>query len=262
MNTTRWRIGQAKNCRSSIMLATAAAALAVGLAQPAAAAPLLVVDRGLPTANLNNAAGANRSNVAWAEGSGSTTTSIGDSFSLASEYVVTDIRVWVLDSVLPAADAYQLWIGTTAGVTPTTLSSSVVQTHYADGEDYERTTPGSYRNIYQVDFAVSLDLTAGTYAFAVSGPGLSGSGNATPFLSASNATLSGSPQDGADGIYYGFNSIGQMDTTNGYPADSNGNGWDKSSDVNVQVFVPEPSSFAVLGLGVFGFAMLRGRQRT
>ena len=107
------------------MLATAAAALAVGLAQPAAAAPLLVVDRGLPTANLNNAAGANRSNVAWAEGSGSTTTSIGDSFSLASEYVVTDIRVWVLDSVLPAADAYQLWIGTTAGVTMPTLGSMV-----------------------------------------------------------------------------------------------------------------------------------------
>ncbi|HEY5082878.1 MAG TPA: hypothetical protein VII48_00025, partial [Rhizomicrobium sp.] len=32
-----------------------------------AAASVLVVDRGLPTDNLNDAAGANRSNVAWAD---------------------------------------------------------------------------------------------------------------------------------------------------------------------------------------------------
>ena len=63
-----------------------------------AAAQVLVVDRGLPTANLNNAAGLSRTNVLWAdiETLPETPWLPGDDFTIAGSgpYVVTTIRVW------------------------------------------------------------------------------------------------------------------------------------------------------------------------
>src|ERR1700752_2982128 len=67
-----------------------------------AAAQVLVFDRGLPTENLNNAAGASKSNVEWAdiETLPETPWLPGDDFTLAGtgSYVVTTIRVWSTDS--------------------------------------------------------------------------------------------------------------------------------------------------------------------
>ncbi len=60
---------------------------------------------------------------------------------------------------------------------------------------------------------------------------------------ASNAGLSGSPQDGDDGQYLMFN---VNDLSSVTVVDSNGNGWDKSSDINVQVtggLVPSPHRY-------------------
>ncbi len=93
----------------------------IGLGVTGAHATLLV-DRGLPTSNLNDAAGANRSNVAWADGS--TTLSIGDNFTLGGSGVVDDIRVWVVSSATSsfANNAFQLWLGIDTG-----SSSSVAQ---------------------------------------------------------------------------------------------------------------------------------------
>ena len=58
-----------------VLLASAGGALASGGS--------LVVDRGLPTANLNNAAGADRSNVAWSNGNDWVS---GDSFTVGSAW--------------------------------------------------------------------------------------------------------------------------------------------------------------------------------
>lgn len=48
----------------SILIGT----IVLAIAATANAGPVTLVDRGLPTANLNNASGANRSNVAWVDG--------------------------------------------------------------------------------------------------------------------------------------------------------------------------------------------------
>ena len=79
----------------SVVLVTAAIA-AVGMAGVAVSSggPAPNVDRGLPTANLNNAAAGNRSNVAWSNGNDYVT---GDTFVLGKpgqKWVVTRIRTW------------------------------------------------------------------------------------------------------------------------------------------------------------------------
>ena len=66
---------------------------------------------------------------------------------------------------------------------------------------------------------------------------------------------------GDDGIVYGFTSAGAMDTANGYPWNSSG-GWNKPSDINVQVFgvVPEPGTIALASIALLGLAASRRRK--
>jgi len=86
---------------------------------------------------------------------------------------------------------------------------------------------------------------------------------------ASNAALSGSPQDGADNQYLVFDSTTLADPFV-FNSDPNfDGGFDKSSDINVQVFgsarngaaVPEPASFLLLGtlIAASGLAVRKKR---
>jgi hypothetical protein len=248
----------------------------------------LVFDRGLPTANLNNAAGGDRSNVAWAFGnpSGSPPSNyfVGDDFSFGTvgqTYQITDLRVWIVGTgTTPLSDIFNtltLMGGLESPATPTTGSINDISTvdtsgdpnvniqlaTYADGETYQGTY-GSSIDMWQVDFTnLNWTVQGGTlYAFFVGAtPGTDYFGDG-PFLSASNAALSGSPQQGADNLmwYLGqdastgaINDIGQWD--------SNGGGWDKSSDVNVELFAtPEPSSILFLGTILSIVAFLARRE--
>jgi len=214
------------------------------------------VDRGLPTANLNNGAGSNRSNVAWSNGNDSIT---GDTFAVGSAgqtWVVTGIRTWNIGHTGNAFgdefSADTLYFGT-SGVAPvatgtvsagSNTDSNPNITHtpvtYVGGSSYQA-TGGTYRQIWQNDFTnLNLAVDGGTtYYFAVDGI----SSNYAWFNHASNATLSGSAQQGADNKYVSW-SKADLNTPN--VCDSNGpingfcnGGWDKSSDINVQVFASQ-----------------------
>ncbi|MDR3537137.1 MAG: PEP-CTERM sorting domain-containing protein [Acetobacteraceae bacterium] len=250
---------------SNIALSVAVLGFGACLTRPAVAAPTLVFDRGLPTENLNNAAGDSRSNVSWADTG--TTQSIGDTFTLSgvagTNYSIDTIRVWIVADA-PVASSFSLWFGADAGagtvvqlVSSATPSISAVT--YANGQTYQGSN-GSYYGLYELDFSgVGILATPGTYAFSVSGSDGSAPSMNTPYLHASNADLSGSTQMGPnDGLIYGFTSTGSMD--NGYPWASIG-GWNKPSDINVQVFadVPEPSALAIFGLGLAVFGIIRRR---
>jgi hypothetical protein len=235
--------------------------LGITLTVPAAASQL-VFDRGLPTANLNNIAGTNRSNVSWADDGA---TSIGDNFTLSApaNYLINDIRVWVVGSSATLnPNFFGLWFGADTGdstkVSYIGQSSSVFATTYSNGSNYQSDT--NEYTLYQVDFTgLNLLRPDGTYAFGVTGvtdPGLV----TTPFLSASNAALSGSPQGApTDGLIYAFDASGAM--ASGYPSNSS-LGWDKTSDINVQVFadVPEPASMLVLSVGALVAGIARRRR--
>lgn len=243
---------------------------AVSIASPALTfADTIVFDRGLPTANLNNAAGASRSNVAWTDSDFATGWFVGDDFTIGGTgtTVVSDLRVWVVGTTSGtynnnnyAGAAFSLWTGAEGALTdplsmsstPGVLSGPIL---YADSTTYQGSS-GAFLNLYALDFS-GLNWTvdnATTYRFGVSA--LAGSSYVPVFLHASNAPLSGSPQQGADGSYLGF------DPNNwalNYTCDS-GNpvtcgGWDKSSDINVQIAaVPEPGSMMLFGTGLIAVA--------
>jgi hypothetical protein len=234
--------------------AVVAAASVVGTAVSSPATPAF--DRGLPTTNLNNAAGANRSNVAWSNGNDYVS---GDTFSLGTagqKWYVSQIRTWNIGHLGQFfGDEFSgdtLYLGT-GGISPVMsgtvgLGSNVdsnpnithTKVQYVGGADYQA-QDATFRQIWQNDFRnVGLVANGGrTYFFGVDG---------TPysyywFNHASNAALSGSPQQGADNQWVAWPKS-DLTTPNfcdsGAPSGGVCNGgWDKSSDINVQVFATQ-----------------------
>jgi len=237
------------------------ALLTAALSGTVIAAPMLV-DRGLPTANLNNAAGSNRSNVAWTEGGNNPALYEvdGDTFTntSAQSWSIDTIRMWTVEPNMTTAS---LWGGTDGSTIGVVSGSGVISSAtYADGTTYQGSSGGS-RAMQQVDFAVNITLAAGqTYDFFLSG---TDGDYAAPFSHASNSALSGSPQEGADGSMLWAQVVGGVLTVGGMWDSNQPGAWDKSSDINVQVFgnaIPEPASLALFGLALAGLAVSRRRK--
>ena len=231
-----------------------------GPAYSATPSPTPAFDRGLPTTNLNGDIGTNpdRSNITWSMGNDWMT---GDSFAVGSAgqtWVVTGIRTWNISKTPAFGDQFSddaLYLGTDGDIalvasgaiaSGSNTDSNPNITHtavtYADGEGYQAAT-GFTRQLWQND-VTGLDyvVTGGQPVdFAVDGTAL---GGYWWFNHGSNAALSGSTQQGADDRYLAWD---KNDLSTAYTCDSGNNagsspcdgGWDKSSDIDVQVFASQ-----------------------
>jgi hypothetical protein len=253
--------------------------LSVGFASLAQAS--LVVDRGLPDSNLNNAAGSDRSNVAWAFNGDYLA---GDDFTLGAPdpgkryWRIDRVSVWQIggDTTLgDKFDSVSLFLGPEGGGSIRKVSSAnlsgnttnnpnvaVSQVTYPGTNETYQGSSGSLLNMWQIDFANLGLFGAGTHLFAMGGVG---SGDLLTFNHASNAALSGTPQEGADDRYRWFSGTGAGPSiAPGGFIDSNGSGWDKSSDINIRVYaqqVPEPFTLALFCAGLLAMGAIARRQR-
>jgi hypothetical protein len=245
-----------------------------------ARADIMIIDRGLPTENLNAAAGANQANVAWAEPDLSLFD--GDTFTTpgTGTWTVNTIRLWFVgynannntdltdDTYL--GDFYNnlsLYVGTGGTLNRVSLASFIAGTDTTSNPNVVGTRvqynggvgtqldEGAKWTIVQLDFNnLNLDFAPGTTVqFGMY------TDNDYAYSHASNAALSGSPQEQADGLFSRF--VLDSPTTAHFleTVDSSVVGWNKSTDINVQVFaspVPEPTTMALLLLP-FGAIILR-----
>jgi hypothetical protein len=243
-------------------LAVLAACVVLAFASTTFAESITLVDRGLPTANLNNAAGANRSNVAWAF---STYTSanywlVGDTFTntSASTWYIDTITMWTVGNTETAILRGGTDTSTIGIITDATYPGATLEKLYQGSS-------GSYITMHQIDFKVNVTLAAGqTYYFFLDGSGAE-AGIVVPFAHASNAALSGSNQEGADDLMLFAHVLDGVVATDSVGTwTSLGDGWDKASDLNVVVkgTVPDGgSTLVLLGSALVGLGAIRRRFR-
>lgn len=258
----------------------------LALTTMSASAVPIVFDRGLPTANLNNGAGSSRSNVAWGEAQQTPAAYVGDDFTLGTgNWAINTVRIWAVVGPTPAtasiiADRFSsltlfggsgstltnLMTGNTVGNGTTNPNITVSQVQYANNTNYD--SFGSGRNIFEIEFTnLNWNVAGGVLQhFSVAGVDNPSDATFFPFfMHASNAGFGGAPAAGADGLYSEFvdNGSGGLLLTGSVNSGLPNNGWDKSSDINVQVEasqVPEPASMALLGAAFLGLAASRRKR--
>lgn len=241
-------------------------AVVLALAALSAHADLLV-DRGLPSININTI-DSSRSNVTWTF---TDTRFTGDSFSVGSvgqTYRIDSITVWgaQYNPLSLDIDNIALYFGKVGSAVSLISSGSIIGntnsnaniTHsfvtYPNGTpDYYEGSSGTHYGLAQTVFSgLDLLIEGGVdYYFGVDGDKYEW------WLHASNAALSGTPQDGADGRYWVFDTA---DLSSAYSVTSYLDPWDKSSDINVRVAgeqVPEPGSLALAGVALLGLLATR-----
>jgi hypothetical protein len=264
-------------------------------------ASVLLVDRGLPTANLNNAAGADRSNVNWGFTPNNTYFS-GDDFQLPTgQWRIDSLTIWGSagapgDTSFHLADRYTqitLYGGlATDGVSAIASGSFVANTNvttnanivitpvtYAGGSNYQGSS-GAYIQLWRVDFTNLGWVVDGNTLYQFGVQGLTVSSDDYWFNHASNAALGGVAADGADNLFRWFDvtNLAQLDPPgtgshydNSFDSaativdDGYYGGWDKSSDINVEISgtaIPEPATIVVwglLGVAAAGYGVWRRR---
>jgi hypothetical protein len=252
--------------RSAVLVA----ALTAALVAPAAASVVLL-DRGLPTANLNDTAGSERSNVRWWSGvydSAADYRIVGDSFTNTSTgtWHITTLRMWVVDEF----DTVQLFGGKAGSgshaIVSTAFTRAAAPALYADGQTYTDAFPAATApnpwTIYEVDFAVDITLAAGeTFEYFFDGESSLYAG--APMLHASNAARSGSAQEGANDLMLEARVLGGslvsssiVSWTSNDPAS-----WDKASDFNVLVIGSAVSAPATLALALAALGLMAALRR-
>lgn len=266
-----------KNCLPTLL----AAAVSLGATGAAHSSSTLVVNRGLPDSNLNNAAGSNRSNVAWAAPS----FLVGDDFTLGStgdankpNWSIDKLSVWAIGDEDFLGDRFNnvsLFLGEDEGDIPKVLEANLsAGSNATDNADvlisqvtYPGTTTsyqgsgGGYLNIWQIDFKNVGAFAPGELLFALGA--VPETNNVS--MHASNADLSGTQQDDFDNLFRIFDGDGTNTSIafNTMFDSDQPNVWDKSSDINVQVFataVPSPSA-ALGGVIMLGGLVMRRRRR-
>jgi hypothetical protein len=245
-----------------LLLPIVLAALIAPMLPSLVLAATMVVNRGLPTdpAHLNTVF-PNDGNVGWSQGQTYVT---GDSFTVGSpgtRYRITSIRTWStagLDatSSVQLGDIFtneRLYFGTGAvavvasgllannsnvSSNPNITNTKVT---YSNGAGYLRGDLVTYGQLWQHDFNnLNLVVDGGTtYYFGVDGNPRNPADNW--FNHASNAAYSGSPQQGSNDLYNAWaksdlSTVLDCNSSGGAPVPPCDGGYDRGTDINVQVF--------------------------
>jgi hypothetical protein len=260
-------------------------------------APAAVINfRPLPIINLNEAGGLSRSNISFAESDLGFMN--GDDFNLAAGFVykINAITVFSVASVLgdPLGNEFSsvaLWGRTpgqalqqlAAGTPGTTFNGQFVGNsnpdishtliNYINGEDFEGVgSQGVFYPIWATTFSnLNWIVLGGTdYEYAVRGIGVAPDAQTFYgywFSHASNAFVGGNLQFDGDlrfRVFDASNPNAASALVNPFTAGL----WDKGADLNllmdVDVYgqIPEPSTWAMMGIGLAGafFASRRRKQ--
>jgi hypothetical protein len=222
----------------------------------------LVVDRGLPAKNLNNESGAEaRSNIRW---SWYETGFVGDDISIGNageSWVIDSVKVWTVPGGKTTGDPdflgdlyrdVRLYFGSgEEGVSPVVTGRlergsnqpaspqiAIREARQSSGEYVYYEDFGATVRVWEIEFSgLNLDVAGGSsYVFGAFGLGRPVPGDGEHlypwFNHASNSSLGAANAQGSDGELRLFKGSGQSAEL----FVSQGKGWNKNSDINVQVF--------------------------